>query len=34
VSLAGAQMKVEVGETWACDGCWAAFDELRKEREG
>lgn len=28
VGLAGAQMKFEVSETWACEGCWESFKKL------
>ena len=35
VSLAGMQMKVgAVGETWACDACWAEFKALRATAQG
>lgn len=27
VGLAGVQMKLQVSDTWACDECWAAFQQ-------
>lgn len=27
VGLAGLQMKLQVSDTWACDECWAAFQQ-------
>lgn len=41
-SLAGVQMKLSMAETWACDACWARFQDaaekaarksVQKERE-
>lgn len=32
-ALAGMQMKLSVSDTWACDGCWAWFSNLLKERD-
>lgn len=29
--LAGAQMKLQAYETWACDECWAEFQEALKK---
>lgn len=29
VGLAGMQMKLEASETWACDACWAEFQQQR-----
>ena len=31
VALAGMQMKLEVTESWACEGCWAEFVEMMRE---
>jgi hypothetical protein len=32
-SLAGAQLKFEVKDTWACDDCWEKFTKRLKGNE-
>lgn len=33
VALAGAQMKLGMSETWACDECWQVFQELLTQQK-
>ena len=32
VALAGAQLKLQVTDTWACDECWETFRVLTKRK--
>lgn len=32
-SLAGAQMKMSMAQTFACDACWDEFREKQKEQK-
>lgn len=34
VALSGITMKVEVTDTWACDGCWSAYLSAQGATDG